>query len=262
MARTLTTRVQNILIQTPKISGQVTQTELVSQINQIFQRQHQINTYQSNLTNANFITSMANYSQNKHLTEVIQKGHQHIITLQNTVQTLEQQISCLDLDLEQQRQESSKLNHRLQKTQQVLKVAIVTYREELDKQKIEINTQSEKLDKLLLSKQRTDLIVDSGLVLVCLMVVRNSITNSAVNLLGGVLPSKARKTFNRLFRLFWFILLFWRGRNALLFFGLHGGVGSINHYRKYIFGDFGVFKISNTLELPPKPFTHRSVVDE
>lgn len=83
---------------------------------------------QHNFAHANFITNIANFSTNRALQNLIAKGQQQIIFLNNQIKDLQLQIDSLDADLEHQRAEAKNLYCKLQKTRQVLKCAIVTVR--------------------------------------------------------------------------------------------------------------------------------------
>ncbi|KAJ3312737.1 hypothetical protein HDV04_002701 [Boothiomyces sp. JEL0838] len=263
--------IQQLLDSTQMISHQLSQflsttvqinpqEDLVTQLSSVFRHQQQINQLQYSVSTANYMANIANFTRTKKLEGIILRGQQEIITLSKTITNLRATIQNLDMDVEAQRQEAQRLNSVLKDTQNVLNNAIIQYRKELDEQKRVLDSTAEKLDKLSQTRIKTDFLVDSGILFGCILLLRNSLTMTAVDSLSSFLPKKNRKYVERLIQLVTFIALFIRLRKFLLALGIHGGVGTVFSYLKAVTGlDIGksIGNVNEFMKLPPRDFDRK-----
>jgi predicted nucleic acid-binding Zn-ribbon protein len=173
MTQSLQYRLSTHISLSPQISQSITsQRELISQINEVFRHQQQINQMNHRIQTANFLTNMSNFARSKQLQVhhfhqvIIQRGEKEILGLTKTITSLRLEIEGLNSDIDSQRLEAQRLSTSLQNTQETLKRAIITYRNELDEQKRVLEQQGEQLDTLLRARIRTDLILDAGFICV------------------------------------------------------------------------------------------------
>ncbi|KAJ3274136.1 hypothetical protein HDV01_003419 [Terramyces sp. JEL0728] len=263
--------IQQLLDSTQMISSQLSQfisttvqlnpqEDLVTQLSSIFRHQQQVNQLQYSVSTANYMANIANFTRTKKLEGIIVRGQQEIIALSKTITNLRATILSLDLDVEAQRQEAERLDSVLKDTQTVLNNAIIQYRRELDDQKRVLDSTAEKLDKLSQSRIKTDFLVDSSILLGCVLVIRNSLTMTAIDSLSSFMPKKNRKYVERFIQLFTFIALFIRLRKFLRVLGIHGGIGTTFSYLKAVTGfDVGksIDNANEFMKLPPRDFDRK-----
>ncbi|KAI8893260.1 hypothetical protein BC833DRAFT_609014 [Globomyces pollinis-pini] len=236
------------------------QSDLVNQINDVFRHQQSINHLQYSITSANYMANIVNFTKNKKLENIIARGQKEILSLTRTISTLKTTIESLDQDISTQKEEAIRLEICLKDTQAVLKKAIIQYRRELDEQKEKIEAQGIQIVQLAKSRIMLDGCVDLGLLLISIMFMRNTLLKSLLNNFIIFTPPKWKRTLRSILQFISVMTLFARLRYFLSLIGIHGGVGSISEYARYIFGLSKPPTFSSIVSLPPKPFNDRKLI--
>ncbi|KAL2915285.1 hypothetical protein HK105_205150 [Polyrhizophydium stewartii] len=207
---------------------------LIDQINGAFERQHAINQAQHMLTSRNYMMGVYNFAKNVQLQRarskaLVRKGTKEIAHLNGVIVTLRQELTSLNLDVEEQRLESIRISRELEQTQALLDHTIAEHDRELATHRNMIESQGSMLHRLVRQRARQDLMMDGAIALVALVISRTRLVKDTIGMMVNTTmrPSARRTRFRQLLNVLAFVAILVRLRELLIAMGLHSSTASL-----------------------------------
>ncbi|KAJ8328401.1 hypothetical protein QVD99_000906 [Batrachochytrium dendrobatidis] len=204
-------------------------SDLIDQMNHVFKRQHTINNMQHALGSRNYLLNLFNFAKNVQLQSIISKGRQEIGVLTQTIADLQLELQSLNLNIEQQRQESLSIRRELKRTQIVLGEAITKHKYELAQHRTMIEAQNKILYNLVRQRARQDILMDGVIAILALVISQTPVIRGSIRgLTHSVMQPSIRRTRTRQFsQVIIYVVLVLQLRSWVSTIGLHSSTNSL-----------------------------------
>lgn len=160
---------------------------------------------------------------------IISRGQKQMLMLSRTITVLRDTIQTLNLDVDSQKREADRLTVALRDTQETLQHCIVTYRKELGAQRNILESQGAMLNKLVKSRVKIDLLVDTLAFVGCVIGLEYSLfSRLIVNWLVKFMPRKSRGYARIAVRFASLLAIFLQTRQVIIKAGMHSRCESFN----------------------------------
>ncbi|KAH6593824.1 hypothetical protein BASA50_007050 [Batrachochytrium salamandrivorans] len=211
------------------LTRQTSLSDLVGQMNTVFERQHTINNMQHALGSRNYLLNVFNFAKNVQLQTIINKGKQEIDQLTRTVMDLQSELQMLNFDMEEQREESVRIRLELSQTQILLDRTIAKHDHELSTHRAMIESQNVILRRLVRQRARQDLLMDISVAIASLVILQTKVVSGSINSLANSImsPSLYRTRIRRVTHVMVYISLVLQLRSWASTIGIHSQTNSL-----------------------------------